>query len=221
MLSVMVIDDSVLMRSALVGLIQSHGKFQVVEEGSYDVNLLQRLRSVSPQVVVLNLDDSVSLGLRIVGRVHNSLPHIPIMGVSKRNDNPAFGRLLELGLKGLVSAQCQPLEFYAALIKVAKHEHAMSRDIAEYLALSVLPNPVASPFESLTTREIEVACALMEGQRMPAIAKQLSVSPKTVATYKYRIYEKLQIDTEVALLKLGLQFGLVDLQRTEDQPSLF
>jgi two-component system invasion response regulator UvrY len=56
---------------------------------------------------------------------------------------------------------------------------------------------------------------------MPIIARELKVSPKTVATYKYRIYEKLDVDTEVALLKLAIRSGLVDLNQIDSQPGLF
>lgn len=221
MLKVIVIEESLLMRQALVRLVESNPKLSVVNHGGYEVATLRSMRSSKPSVALLSCHQSFSLALRMIERLHKTNPEIGMLGLAQRSNHPGFSRLLELGLQGLISTKSEAWQLHEAIFKVSRHEHAISPDIAEYLALSLLPGQAASPFEALTTREIEVAMALIEGQRMPSIARQLSVSPKTVATYKYRIYDKLSVNTEVALLKLALQFGLIELDQPHVQKSLF
>ncbi len=221
MLKVTVIEQSQLIRLALVNLIGNHPKLTVVGQGACEASTLQRLRKAPPAVAVVNLDDAFSLGLRMIERIQKGFPDIAVLGLTKRIDHPAFARLLELGIKGLLSLECRDADLHEAIFKVSRNEHAISAPIAQRLALSMLPSQASSPFEQLTTREIEVALSLVEGKRMPSIARQLSVSPKTVATYKYRIYEKLHIDTEVALLKLAIRHGLIEIEQPESQPNLF
>src|SRR5690606_18121089 len=82
--------------------------------------------------------------------------------------------------------------------------------IAEAMALGVIDGSGQSPFESLSSRELEVALLLARGQPMPTIAERLSLSTKTVATYKYRLFEKLAIDNSVTLAHLAGMHGLLD-----------
>lgn len=221
MLNVTVIEQSQLIRLALANLIGQHPKLSVVGQGGCEASTLQGLRKNQPAVVVVVLDDAFSLGLRMVERIQKGFPEMAVLGLTRRIDHPAFARLLELGVKGLLSLECGSGDLHEAIFKISRKEHAISAPIAQRLALSMLPSQAVSPFEQLTTREIEVALSLVEGQRMPAIARQLSVSPKTVATYKYRIYEKLHVDTEVALLKLAIRHGLVEMGQSESQANLF
>lgn len=221
MIKVTVIENSRLIRLALAKLIAEHPKLVVIGQGSCAASTLQCLRRSQPAVVVINLDGAFSLGVRVVERVQKSFPETSVLGLTQRIDNPIFSRLLELGVKGLVSLDSDGAALHEAIFKVSRKDHAISPAIAERLALSVLSSQAASPFDQLTTREIEVALALIEGRRMPAIARQLSVSPKTVATYKYRLYEKLNVDTEVALLKLAIRNGLVEPEPAGQQSTLF
>lgn len=221
MLKLVVIEESVLMREALVRLIESNPKLSVVHSGGYEVATLRSMRSFRPSVALVSCQHSVSLAFRMIERLNKTNPEIGMLGLAERSNHPSFSRFLELGLKGIVSTKCEAWQLHEAIFKVSRHEHAFSPDISEFLALSLLPGQAVSPFESLTAREIEVAMALIEGQRMPAIARQLSVSPKTVATYKYRIYDKLSVNTEVSLLKLAMQFGLIELDQPHKQSSLF
>ena len=80
------------------------------------------------------------------------------------------------------------------------------------MALGVLEGG-GSPFDKLSPRELEIALMLTQGRRMEDIAKRLSLSPKTVATHKYRLYEKLGVTDPVALSRLASQHGLVEQSR--------
>ena len=92
-------------------------------------------------------------------------------------------------------------------------ERYIGSEIAQQLAMSLLPGEPQSPFEKLTSRELEVALMFAQGMKAGAIAETMSISPKTVATHKYRIYEKIGVDSEVGLLREGIRHGLI---KTDD-----
>ncbi|HEU4663242.1 MAG TPA: LuxR C-terminal-related transcriptional regulator, partial [Dokdonella sp.] len=93
--------------------------------------------------------------------------------------------------------------------QVADGRRYLSPDIAEVLALGALDGG-ESPFEALSARELDVAMMLARGQDMQLIADRLKLSAKTVATYKYRLFDKLGVDNPVALAHLAHTHGLLD-----------
>ena len=93
---------------------------------------------------------------------------------------------------------------------VARGRKYLASSIAQGMALSGLQGESASPFDTLTPRELEVALLLNQGLRQEAIARQLSLSAKTVNTHKTRLFEKLGIQDNIALARLVGQYGLID-----------
>lgn len=221
MITTMVIDEAPLLRAALQHAIEAHAQFKVVAQGQIDVSALASVRQHKPVIVVMHLDSGLSQSLQLVDRLRKSHPDISVLGLMGQVDHPILRRLLEVGVRGLLSKKASEDQLHSMLIQLARGERAISPDIAQHLAMSTLPSQASSPFETLTNRELEVGLSLIEGERMPAIARRLNVSPKTVATYKYRIYDKLNLDTEVALLKMAMRHGLVDLDPPVTQSKLF
>ena len=84
----------------------------------------------------------------------------------------------------------------------------LSADVAQQLALEATGSAGASPFDELSARELEIAMLLTRGRSMPDIAGRLNISAKTVATYKYRLFEKLNVDNVVTLAHLAALHGL-------------
>ena len=105
-------------------------------------------------------------------------------------------------------------ELLRAVRQVADGRRYLAPGIAEAMALEIVDGSGQSPFESLSTRELEVALLLARGQPMPLIAERLSLSSKTVATYKYRLFEKLAIDNSVTLAHMAGLHGLLDAKGT-------
>jgi two-component system, NarL family, invasion response regulator UvrY len=119
--------------------------------------------------------------------------------------------LLEAGATGYLTKACPAHELVLAVRAAARGERYLSGDIARAMALQSLPGGAGtSPFSLLSARELEVAMQLALGDSMQEIAKRLNLSAKTVATYKYRVFEKLDIDSEVALAHLAQQHGVLE-----------
>ena len=122
-------------------------------------------------------------------------------------------RLLEAGAFGYVGKASDADELLRAVRDVARGKKYLASSIAQGLALAGLHGETASPFDSLTPRELEVALLLNQGLRQESIAKHLSLSAKTVNTHKARLFEKLEIHDSIALARLCSQYGLSDPAR--------
>jgi len=75
----------------------------------------------------------------------------------------------------------------------------------------MLPGKEQSPFDSLSQREVQVMLMVAQGQNVHEISEHLCLSSKTVSTYRYRLFEKLDVDNDVALTRLAIRYGLVEL----------
>ena len=104
-------------------------------------------------------------------------------------------------------------EMIKAIYKVAAGQKYVSPDIAQQIALGQLDLNESSPFEPLSERELEIALMLTKGVKVPEIAVYLNISAKTVNTYRYRMFDKLNVGTDVELTHLALRHGLI----TSDQ----
>jgi len=92
--------------------------------------------------------------------------------------------------------------------EVARGKRYLASSIARHLALSRLDGE-KSPFDSLSPRELEITLLLLHGLRQGCIAKRLNLSPKTINTHKSRLFEKLQIQDNISLMRLANQYGVV------------
>ncbi|HEY5612247.1 MAG TPA: LuxR C-terminal-related transcriptional regulator, partial [Lysobacter sp.] len=117
--------------------------------------------------------------------------------------------LLEAGASGYVGKGGDASELLRAIREVARGKRYLSSAIAQNLALSGIDSG-ETPFDDLSSREIEVALLLVQGLRQEDIARRLCLSAKTVNTHKSRLFEKLGIGDSIALARLVSQYGLAD-----------
>lgn len=127
-------------------------------------------------------------------------------------------RLLDAGALGYLTKNCAAAELVSAVRQVAIGRRYLAPDVAERLAFSSLDGD-ESPFEALSSRELEVAMMLVRGQSLNVIGEQLSVSPKTVSTYKQRLMEKLNVEHVVGLAHLMTAHGLLDVREHAPMPA--
>ena len=124
-------------------------------------------------------------------------------------ENPIPAKVMQMGASGFITKDAEPEEMIRAVHKVAAGQKYVSPDIAQQIAIGKLDFNDANPFEQLSDRELEITLMLVKGQRVPGIANSLNISAKTVNTYRYRMFEKLDISTDVELTHLALRYKLI------------
>ncbi len=209
MIRIVLVDDHTLMRTGVRLILEGQPGIEVVgeaEDGEQGLALIKRLK---PDIALVDLHMPAISGIEVTERVRRSkLPtRIVILTVADETVFPR--RLLEAGASGYLTKGCPADELLKAVRTVADGRRYIGTDVAQQLALATMDGD-QSPFTGLSSRELEVAMMLVQGRTAKLIAEQLHLSAKTVATYKYRLFEKLQIDNVVALAHLANLHGMVD-----------
>jgi DNA-binding NarL/FixJ family response regulator len=139
-------------------------------------------------------------------------PVIKIIAVTACDDDLYPTRLMQAGAVGYVTKGAEFTEITDAINKVIRGDLYMSNSIAQQLALRTFSgnNNQESPFEKLSQRELQTAMLIANGQKVNDIANTFCVSPKTVNSYRYRIFEKLDINSDVELTLLAVKHNLLD-----------
>jgi DNA-binding NarL/FixJ family response regulator len=215
MIRVALVDDHELVRTGFRMILEKAG-IEVVGEASDGEQGLALIRGSQPDVALVDVHMPRLSGIEVTARVRRAKLRTRVVIVSVVGEAPFPRRLIEAGASGYLTKGCAADELLRAVRQVADGRRYLSPDVAERLALGALDQGSASPFEVLSSRELDVAMMLAQGHEMPYIADRFRLSPKTIATYKYRLFEKLGIDNAVALAHLAHVHGLLD----EDARSL-
>lgn len=209
MIRIFLLDDHALVRTGYRLILAQERDFEVVGEAGSGEEGLPMIRRLKPNVVICDLHLPGISGLDITERVVRAGMGVHVLIVSVQEDGPMPRRLIEAGASGYLGKGCDAQELVRALREVARGRRYLASHVAQRMALAKLCGE-GSPFDLLSPRELEVARLLCQGMRMEEIGRRLSLSGKTVATHKYRLYEKLGIKDTVALARLAGQHGVSD-----------
>lgn len=210
MIRVFLLDDHALVRTGLrMILSQRPADVEVVGEAASGEEALPQIRQLKPDIVLCDLHLPGVSGLEVTERIIKAQQPTRVIIVSVQEDGPMPRRLLEAGAHGYLGKGCVAEELFRAVQEVAQGRRYLGSDLAQRMALDALHSS-ASPFDALSPRELEVALLLCQGKRMDDIAQRLNLSPKTVATHKYRLFEKLGVTDVVPLANLARQYGLLE-----------
>ena len=206
MIRVFLLDDHGLMRAGYRMILEPQVDMEVVGEASCGEDALPMIRRLKPDVVVCDLHMPGVSGLDITERLVKGQVGPRVVIVSVQTDGPMPRRLLDAGAFGYLGKACESVELLRAIREAARGKRYLGSDVAQQLALG---GGSHSPFEILSRRELEITLMLCQGMRAEDIARRLSLSGKTIATHKYRLFGKLGIKDTVALAKLANQHGVL------------
>lgn len=209
MIKLLIVDDHDLVRTGLKNILEGQVDIEIAGEAASGEEAIQLSRRLEPDLVLMDVSLPGLSGLETTERILKSHPACRVIVLTAHSEPPLPARLLDSGASGYLTKACDAQELLAAVRQVAGGKRYIGADISQQLAISLLPGSPQSPFQELTGREMEIAMMLTQGLRMRSIGEVLNVSPKTVATYKYRIYEKIGVRSEVELLRSALRHGLV------------
>ncbi len=206
---VFLLDDHALVRTGMRMMLSAETDIEVVGEADNGETALPMIRRLRPDVVLCDLHLPGISGLEVTERIVKGDYGSRVVVVSVLEDGPMPKRLIEAGASGYVGKGGDAGELLRAVREVSRGKRYLANGIAQHLALAGLGGE-ATPFDSLSPRELEVAMLLVQGLRQEDIAKRLSLSAKTVNTHKARLFEKLGIQDSIALARLSSQYGLSD-----------
>lgn len=214
MIHVLIVDDHDLFRAGLRRILEDSPEIRTITEAASGEAAIQCCRSTPPDVVLLDLTLPGLSAFEVTARIQRGCGSVRVIILAAHAKSPYPTRLLDAGAYGYLTKDCDAEELLEAIRAVRGGQRYIGAEAAKQLALSILPGTAESPFDELSSREMEVMLKLTEGNRVPDIASMMCLSPKTVATYKYRIYDKLGTRSEVDLLRMAMRYGLLEASPT-------
>lgn len=211
MIRVLVVDDHDLVRTGIVRMLADISGLQVVGEADSGESALLKARELKPDVVLMDVKMPGIGGLEATRKLMRSFPDMKVLAVTVCEEEPFPTRLLQAGAAGYLTKGSALDEMVRAIRLVYAGQRYLSPQVAQQLALkSFQPHSHESPFELLSEREIQIALMIANCHKVQNISDKLCLSPKTVNTYRYRIFEKLSITSDVELALLAVRHGMVD-----------
>lgn len=204
----LVVDDHDLIRAGIARMLNDDPAIEVLGEADSGEQALDLVRELTPDVVLMDLKMPGIGGLEATKRMQRASESSKVVVVSACTDDPYPTRVMDAGAAAFVSKSSHVSEMIRAIKKVHDGARYISSDIAQSMALN---DREASPFDALSERELQIATMIMECQKVQTISDTLCLSPKTVNSYRYRIFEKLGIQSDVEMTLLAVRNGLIEV----------
>ena len=209
MITVALVDDHDLVRSGVRHMLADQADIEVVGEASSGEQAVELLRRQPVDVVLMDLDMPGIGGLEATRKLLHIQPNTRIVIVTAFIEDPLPRRLLDAGAFGYLTKSCDVAEVVRAIRQVYDNKRYLCAEVAQQLALANTGDG-ESALDSLSQRELQVLVMVAKGLRNKEISDQLCLSPKTISTYRHRLYTKLSAHSDVDLAQLAVRHGLMD-----------
>ncbi len=208
---VVIVDDHDLVRHGFRSLLEANEQINVIATANSGEEAVKLCRQYDGNIDVVLMDVNMPGigGIEATHRISKSWPDIGIIIVTVHSDGPLPKQLLNGGAKGYLTKGNGVEEMITAIKDVYAGKHYIAKDIAQKLALSVLPGE-QNPLEQLSMRETQVLMMIAKGIRTQEISDILNLSPKTISTYRARLHEKLDVSSDIEMLHLAMKYGAIN-----------
>jgi DNA-binding NarL/FixJ family response regulator len=209
MMRILIVDDHAIVRRGLRELLSDEFHGAAFGEASDAQQALEQLRKKEWDVALLDIALPGKSGLDLLKELKSEWPKLPVLILSAHPEDQFAVRALKAGAGGYMTKESAPEELAKALRKIMAGGRYVSPALAEMLALGVTKDLTRTPHETLSDREYEVMSRIASGKTVTEIAEELSLSPKTISTYRARVLEKLGLKNSAAIVQYVIRNGLV------------
>ncbi|MFC0142768.1 UvrY/SirA/GacA family response regulator transcription factor [Pectobacterium cacticida] len=209
MISVFLVDDHELVRAGIRRILDDIKGLKVVGEACCGEDAIKWCRSNDANVVLMDMNMPGIGGLEATRKILHFTPHIKVIMLTIYTENPLPAKVMQAGAAGYVSKAATPQEVISAIRAVHAGKRYIASDIAQQMALSQLTPQTDTPLACLSERELQIMLMITKGQKVTEISDRLNLSPKTVNSYRYRMFSKLNINGDVELTHLAIKHGLL------------
>jgi len=210
MATVLIADDHALVRSGLRQCLQESGRFTVIAEAASGSQVLDALRAGDFDLLILDINMPDRSGLDILKHVRSSHPDVKVLVLSGYPERQYAVNVLKAGASGYLSKDGSPEELLKAIAQVLSGRRYVSTSLAELLAAELDSDHDQPLHAGLSEREFQIFCKLASGQSVSGIAGELSLSVKTVSTYRSRVLEKMCFKSNADITSYALRNGLMN-----------
>lgn len=212
MIRVLIVDDHQLVRIGTSRLLEDVKGLEIIANADSDEQAIEFVQQLSPDVVLMDVQMLGIGGFEATRRCLRIDSDVKIIAVTMHEDEPYPSKLLKAGVSGYITKKANMEEMVRAIRKVMAGERYISSDVAQQLALRPFYDRPASPFEQLSSREMQITLMVIMRHKVNEILERLSLSPKIINSYRYRIFEKLNVNNDVSLMKLAIMQGIIETE---------
>jgi two-component system invasion response regulator UvrY len=212
LIKVLLVDDHDLVRLGIKRLLDDASGIKVVGEAKNGEDAVRMCRKTMPNVVLMDVKMPGIGGYEATRKLLRMDPDIKVLIVTICTNDLFPSRLLQVGAAGYMTKTADVDEMIRAIRAVNAGQRYISPHIASRMAFKLVSDVSETAFESLSERELQVALMITMGMSVQEVAAKLCLSPKTVNSYRYRIFEKLSVRNDVELTLLAIRHGLVETE---------
>ncbi|WP_286222675.1 UvrY/SirA/GacA family response regulator transcription factor [Marinobacter apostichopi] len=218
MIRVLVVDDHELVRSGITRMLADNPDLDVIGQASSGEGAIEFVRQERPDIVLMDIRMPGIGGLEATRRILRIDDSIRVIVVTACADDPYPTRVMQSGASAYITKGADIKEMVRAIRMAHSGQRYISPEIAQKMALKQLSGDrdddgELSLFERLSEREMQIAMMVVDCQKVQDISDKLCLSPKTVNSYRYRIFEKLEISSDVELALMAVRLGLLDADK--------
>lgn len=219
MIKVLIADDHEMVRNGISKILKTDPQITVVGEADSGESVITRFAACNPDIILMDFKMPGIGGLEATRRILQRFPNAKVLVLTSEENDIFVSRFLELGVSGYLTKNANQAELLEAIHTVfsgKQHFDAAILTRIAYKGTKGTQKNEASPFERLSQREMQVALMILRGGDAKTIAGQQSLSPKTINSYRYDIFEKLGVKNDVQLTLLAVKHGLIDPNEVDD-----
>ena len=210
MINILLVDDHELVRTGICRIIDDVRGMKVIGEAESGEEAVKWCRKHQPDVILMDINMPGIGGLDAMHKILRINEDIKIIMLTMHTENPFPSKVMQAGASGYISKCAGPNEVLSAIRSVHAGQRYLAPEIAQQMALSQISPTSDDPFGMLSERELQIMMMITKGQRVVDISGQLGLSPKTINSYRYRLFEKLGVKGDVGLTHLAIRYGVLD-----------
>jgi two-component system invasion response regulator UvrY len=210
MLKILIVDDHPVVRRGLKQIIAETTDIVVAGEAADGLEALTKVGAGDYDVVLLDISMPVKNGIDVLAQLKYERPKLPVLMLSMHPEEQYAVQALRAGASGYLTKESAPNELVGAIRKVSTGGKYVSASLAEKLASIVQKGYEELPHQTLSERELHVMRLIASGKTVSEIAEELSLSVKTISTYRSRILKKMQMKNNAQLTRYAINNSLIN-----------
>jgi DNA-binding NarL/FixJ family response regulator len=210
MIRVLLADDHAIVRAGLKELLTDAGDITVAGEAANGQEVMACIRAEDYDVAVLDMSMPGRGGIELIKQVKDEKPKLRVLVLTMHSEEQYAVRALKAGASGYLTKDAAADQLVAAIRRIAAGGAYVSPETAERLVLDAAPRAESAPHTLLSDREFQVLQLIAGGKSVGEIARQLSLSVKTISTHKTRILHKMGLANQAELIRYALEHKLLD-----------
>jgi two-component system, NarL family, invasion response regulator UvrY len=210
MIKILIADDHTIFREGLKHILAEYPDLVVADEANNGQEVLDKIWKNNYDMVLLDITMPGMTGLEVLKQLKNDKPKLPVLILSMHPEEQYAVRVLRAGASGYLTKESAPDELIVAIRKISQGRKYITSSLAERLASEFEADSEKPLHDILSDREYQVLRMIAAGKTVKHIAKELSLSIKTVSTYRTRIMEKMNMKTNAEVMHYVIKHQLLD-----------